>query len=126
MAAVRLSPLADAEFQAIGSGNDELSVKRFVHLQRYFKEFCESRIPRLNDEKFRKEIDGVDSRGRPIAIWAFKPWKWRLYGAILQVAGKKCFVGVRVDPSKKQNKANKGLMNLAVEDIARLAEYTGR
>jgi hypothetical protein len=124
-AAVRLAPAALREFEEIVAGTDALSTKRRVHLQRSFSEFCGNGDParRLSDEKFKKEGNFPGGDGSDVAIWAFKVWKWRLYGALLVVDGKKCFVGVRVDANKKQQKANKNLLKAAAKDVAALHEH---
>ncbi len=55
-------------------------------------------------------------------IWTFKAPKWRLYGAILSVGGKRCFVGTRVDANKKQDKADQALLKATAKDIGELQE----
>src|ERR1044072_494585 len=98
-AAVRLAPDALDGYPHVPRGTDELSTKRRTHLQRYFREFCEHRefYKRLNTEQFKREDSYKDGQGGSVAVWAFKAWKWRLYGSILAVNGKTCFVGTRVD-----------------------------
>jgi hypothetical protein len=56
-------------------------------------------------------------------VWTFKAWKWRLYGAIVQVPGKRCFVGVNVDPNKKQDKADQKLLRNTAQKIGELLEF---
>ncbi|WP_125901156.1 hypothetical protein [Methylobacterium indicum] len=58
-----------------------------------------------------------------VAIWAFKPDGWRLYGAVLLVDGQKCFVGVKVDSAKKQNKPDREMLRRAAEIIGELTEF---
>lgn len=122
-ATVRLAPEIYSEYQRLFEGNDTLSRKQRTHLTRYLQRFCELGPQSLNEEKFKFEDSFSDGLGRQVPVYAFKPYQWRLYGSILTVGGKRCFVGVRIDPSKKQNKANQGLLKSAAEDIARLAEY---
>jgi len=97
-------------------------------LQRYFGEFCEHRefYRRLNSEQFKREDGLKDGFGGLVAVWAFKAWKWRLYGSILPVHGKSCFVGTRVDASKKRNKANQAILRATARDIGSLAEYLSK
>jgi hypothetical protein len=92
-------------------------------LKRYFERFCQLGPRGLNEEKFRFEDSFSDGAGGQVSVFTFKPFKWRLYGGILTVAGKRAFVGVRVDPDKKQDKANQELLKKAAADIAALAEY---
>jgi hypothetical protein len=123
-AAIRLSPGAHASYQQLFESNDKLSMKRRTHLARYFERFCEIGPQSLGEEKFKREDSFPDGRGGQVSVYAFKPFKWRLYGGILRVAGKRCFVGTRVDPSKKQDKANQQLLRNAANDIAELLEYS--
>lgn len=123
MGVVRLSPAAHADYAQAIHGNDKISLQRKTHLQRYFQEFCASLRPRLSEEKFKKEANFPDGSGGQVSIWAFKAWQWRLYGSILNVAGKRCFVGTRVDAAKKQNRADQGVLRSAASDIAGLKEY---
>jgi hypothetical protein len=109
VAEIRLSPTASAEYQRDTKGNDSVSTKRRVHLQRYFREVCDHNPHRLSIEKFRKEDNFADGRGSEVAVWAF--------------AGRRCFVGVRVDAAKKQDKADQQLLKAAASDISRLREY---
>lgn len=122
-AAVRISPDAYGEYEKLFASDDNLSKKRRVHLKRYFDRFCQLGPKSLNEEKFKFEDNLPDGTGKHVSIYAFKPFKWRLYGGILTVAGKRTFVGVRVDPSKKQDKANQTLLRSAAIDIAGLHEY---
>lgn len=124
--AIRLSPAAyDAYMQAI-DGKDEIAVKRKTHLGRYFRIFCDEKhhFRFLNDEKFKKEINFTTSNGVAVAVWTFKAWQWRVYGAVFEVEGKRCFVGVEVDPNKKQNRADRAKLKSAAEAVAALSDYT--
>lgn len=121
--AVRLSPNALEQYQYVLDGTDKLSVQRRKHLARYFHEFCTNNPHRLGQEKFKKEGDFSDGRGGYVAIWAFRVRQWRLYGAFLQVGNRRCFVGVRVDATKKQDKADQQMLRNAALDIAGLVEY---
>lgn len=123
VAAIRLAQIALEEYRLVVAGTDQLSVKRRVHLARSFREYCEHRPHRLTAEKFKKEGNFSDGRGGQVAIWTFKVWKWRLYGAPLSVSGEVCFVGVRVDADKKQDRADKQILKLAAADISQLVEH---
>lgn len=125
-AAVRLSPEADAAYKAICAGKDALSVKRRTVLNRYMLEFCASKVLRLNDQHFKKEETFSVGKGKRVAIFAFKAWKWRLYGALMTIDGVRTFVGVKVDEDKKQDKANRTLMKSAADAISELEEHDDR
>jgi hypothetical protein len=127
-AAVRLAPAACAAYRQAIEGQDKLSVQRRTHLGRYFAEFCDhvQVHKRLNPQQFKREGSFKDGQGGEVAIWTFKAPKWRVYGAIMTVAGKKCFVGTRVDADKKQDKADQSMLRAAAKDIGDLAEYRAK
>jgi hypothetical protein len=116
--------VADEYYQAIGN-NDEISVKRKTHLERSFIEFGDhdDYYRRLSDKKFKKEGNFSDGKGGKVAVWTFKGWQWRLYGAILKVTGRRCFVGVDVDPDKKQDRADRDKLKSSAKAIGELDEY---
>lgn len=122
-ASIRLSPEIHAVYLKLIESNDTLSRQQRTHLTRYFQRFCELGPRSLGEEKFKWEDSFADAKGRQTPVYAFKPFKMRIYGGILTVAGKRCFVGVRIDVSKKQDKANQQLLKSAAADIAALAEY---
>ena len=122
---IRMSAEERQMYMEAIENNDEISVRRRTHLHRYFTQFCENDDynKRLNDQQFKREGKFPDGRGGFTTIWTFKAWQWRLYGAILQVEGKRCFVGVKVDPSKKQNKASPKILKATAKLIGALHEY---
>jgi hypothetical protein len=126
-AAVRLAPDACAKYRQAIAGQDKLSVQRRAHLARYFREFCEHPDfhKRLNPQQFKREGSFKDGYGGEVVVWTFKAPKWRLYGANLTVAGKRCFVGTRVDADKKRDKADQALLKTTAKDIGSLAELRG-
>jgi hypothetical protein len=109
-------------FQALRASGDPNDVKRVVHLERYFSRFCENGPESMAPEQFKRE--GAFKAGHAkVAVWEFKAWQFRIYGATLTVTGRVCFVGVKYDPSKKRNKADAVLLKSAAEAIASLDEY---
>ena len=123
--AIRLAPDVYAAYRQAICGNGEIETKRRVQLDRYFREFCDHEyfFRRLSDQKFKNEGNFPVGKGCQVTVWAFKAWQWRLYGAILQVNGTRCFVGVNVDPNKKQDKADRKLLRDTAAKIANLQEY---
>jgi hypothetical protein len=121
--AVRLAPRALKAVSELRKSSDENDVQRNVQLRRYFERFCELGPDGLDSAQFRREGAFKDGRGKKVAIFAFKPRQFRVYGAMLNVAGRRCFVGTHVDPSKKQNKADRALLEASAREIARLDEY---
>lgn len=127
-ASIRLAPKACRQYRQAIAGNDTLSVQRRTHLGRYFAEFCEHTEfkTRLNDHQFKREGSFKDGYGGEVSIWTFKARKWRLYGAILPIGGRRCFVGTRVDASKKQDKADQDMLRQTAKDIGGLAEMRAK
>lgn len=125
---VRLAPDAEVAYMQVIEGTDEIAVKRKVQLQRYFRAFCESVhfFRQLSDQKFKNEGNFPDGTGRQVAVWTFKSWQWRVYGSILPVSGKRCFVGMFVDPAKKQDRANQQMLKATAKAIGTLVEYRAK
>lgn len=123
VAHVRLSQAAHNAYLAIQDGKSDQDVRRKTHLNRYFQEYCTRANHRLSAEKFKKEGNFPDGRGGKVAVFVFKVWQWRLYGAVMKVSSKKCFIGMRVDSDKKKDKANRSILESAAIDIANLVEY---
>jgi hypothetical protein len=104
-------------------------VKRKTRLVRYFAEFVNNMdyYNRLGQDKFKKE--GNFPSGHPggdVALWEFKAFQWRLYGGIAEVEGRRCFVGVAVDPDKKRDRANQQLLTIAARRLGGFSEFTPR
>lgn len=127
-ATVRLAPNACADYHQAIAGNDKVSMQRRTHLGRYFAEFCGHADfhKRLNPKQFRREGSFKDGFGGEVAVWTFKAPKWRLYGAILVVAGQRCFVGTRVDADKKRDRADQDMLKATAKDIGGLAEWRAK
>jgi hypothetical protein len=120
---IRLSPSAKKEYDKLESSKDPNAIRQRTQLKKFFERFCSHGEAGLSPEQFKREGTYPGHNRRKIGIWCFKPWQWRLYGAILEVMGKKTFVGVRVDPAKKQNKADQALLKAAANAIAELEEH---
>jgi hypothetical protein len=127
-AAIRLAPKACKAYRKAIEKTDKISLQRKTHLGRYFREFCDHMDfhTRLNPQQFKREDTLKDGVGGEVGIWTFKGPKWRVYGAILVVNGKRCFVGTRVDSNKKQDKADQAMLRATAKDIGNLAEYRAK
>jgi hypothetical protein len=125
---VRLGPEAHAEYANVlqlAESADEIALKRKAHIERYFREFCDhvDIQRRLSQEKFKKEGNFSDGHHGSVAIWTFKSWQWRVYGTTLTVEGRRCFVGMKVDASKKQDRADRTILKKTATEIGELFEY---
>lgn len=125
VADVRLSDKAHSAYKEVQKGKDQRDVKRRTQLRRYLDQFGNNEPHSLSDQHYKKEGNFSDGVKGKVAIWTFKPYQWRLYGAVLTVEGKKCFVGVEVDPEKKQDKADKDRLAAAALAIGKIKEYIG-
>jgi hypothetical protein len=126
VAVVRLSPSARVEYDALMARKDNVSRGQARQLFRYFERFCNNEPHKLIDEHYRHEGNHSDGRpgGKKVAVYAFKPDGWRLYGAVLTVQNRKCFVGVDVDPAKKKMKVDQSRLKNAALLIGELDEWT--
>jgi hypothetical protein len=129
VADLRMTEDSYYEYQQAIDGNDKISVKRRTRLRRYFTEFVDNMDyrTRLGQDKFKKE--GNFPTGHPgadIAVWEFKAFQWRLYGGVAEVDGRRCFVGVAVDPDKKQDRANQQLLAITARRLGNYTEFTPR
>ncbi|OYU91928.1 MAG: hypothetical protein CFE29_03525 [Bradyrhizobiaceae bacterium PARB1] len=125
VADIRMAASVKAEYDQAIARKDINSIQRRVHLQRSFKEFCENDEfwRRLSDEKLKREGKFPDGNGTDATIWVFKAWQWRLYGAIMKVNARRCFVAVSVDPNKKRDRADQKLLKATAKSLGKLAEY---
>jgi hypothetical protein len=125
---VRMSPAEKALYDQAIANDDEISAKRKTHLARFFTEFCENDdyYRRLNDRQFKNQGKFKDGTGGKATIWTFKAWQWRVYGAIMNINGRRCFVGGKVDPDKKNDQADRAILNAAAKIIGSLAEYASK
>lgn len=127
---IRLAPETYVDYMQAIDGNDKISIQRRTQLSRYFREFCDHAhfFKRLSELKFKNEGNFAvgNSSQMTATVWAFKAWKWRLYGAILQVDARRCFVGVNVDPNKKKDKADPKMLRDTAHKIGALLEFGGQ
>lgn len=128
VADVRMMEDVYSEYSQAIEGKDEISVKRRARLARYFREFCEHMdyYMRMGQDKFKKEGNFPDGNGKMVAVWEFKAFQWRLYGGVTDVSGRRCFVGVAVDPDKKRDRANPQLLAAAAKRLGGFSEFTSR
>lgn len=100
-------------------GNAEPNVR--ARILRYMNRFAELGQSELNAVNFKFEARlPVGASGTKIAIYAFKAWKTRVYGAVTEVGGKMAFIGTAIDTSKKQDKANQRLLRRAADKFGEL------
>ena len=122
-ACLRLTSDAKKEWDALHQGTDNRSTKRITQLDRYVQSFCDTFDHRAPDTHFKKEGTYPDGKAGKAAVFAFKPFQWRLYGVVCTVEGKKCFVGTKVDPEKKQDKADPDILKSAAVRMGDFEDY---
>jgi hypothetical protein len=109
---VWLSDEAKEEYDALCARNDETSIREATTIRRYFERFAALGPAGLDNPKMMKpEGRRPNGTGRQVQVFAIKAYQWRLYGVRCHHRGEPSFVGLCVDPSKKQNKANPKLID---------------
>jgi hypothetical protein len=128
VADVRMTEDVLAEYMQAIDGKDQISLQRGARLRRYFGEFAnyDDYHRRMTPEQFKKEGNFSTSIGVIVAIWEFKAHQLRIYGGIAHVAGRRCFVGVAIDPDKKRNRADQQLLATAAKRLGRFVEFGAR
>jgi hypothetical protein len=120
---IRLSERALEAFRELEHATHRSAIAQFRHLERAMQRFCASERPSLPEEKYKKLGNYSDGRHGTVAVYEFKSFQWRLYGAVLTVSGRKCFVGLRVDAAKKQRRADMSLLTDTAADVGKLEEH---
>lgn len=108
--------------EEIGQATDRFNVSRRRSLDRLFEKFCDVAKPNNNREQFVKE--GNFGAGNE-AVWAFKAFQFRVYGASFQVDSKETFLCVKFDPTKKQNRADQALLKAAGKALSEVRAFLG-
>lgn len=118
---VYLSDDAMKEYLALqkrADRNEQNAVKAWRQLGNYMSRFCDHGYRKMIEEHFKSEGSFPNGRGNNVQIYAFKPHQWRLYGTICSYQGHTAFLGVRVDPSKKADKADRAILSAAAKTLA--------
>lgn len=95
---------------------DEIEQQPRDRLTRVMELWC---LGRPLTEKMYNANEGR-SKTKKRMLEAFKAWKVRLYGYVTTIADKKTFIIVNIDPAKKQEKADRGILKIAKERIDEL------
>lgn len=110
-------------FRVLMTKNVQRSLKKadtaqLARCQRWMKKFCDDGFDFLTPEQLKHEgkFSVGDKKGTHAAIYAFKSWQLRVYGAVIG----DCFVATEVDVAKKQNEADRDKLEAAAR---KLAEY---
>lgn len=118
----------------VGAGGSQVAIWRSVRkiydaldtqmqgrFERYMELWCnETKLP---DTMFNQN-EGRSKGG--VMLRAFKAFKVRLYGFDRKVVGVRTFVIVDIDPAKKQNKADPGILKRAKSRVDDLSEGKNR
>lgn len=125
-ARVFMTVRAHEEYRRICDSDQERDVQRARSINRYIRRYCDIERHNLSNQQFKKLGTYSDGVGGKVDIWEFKAFAWRLYGSAFNVNGTKTFVGVRVDPDKKQDRANQQFLDLAAKEVGALSIYPGQ
>lgn len=99
---------------------DGLDERKKVHLLRVMELWCEGQ--RLTPEQYNPSEKRARKGDVNVLVGAFKAFKNRLYGTVLDIDNQPTFVIVDVDPAKKQQRANKGILGRACGRAIAVAE----
>jgi len=92
-------------------GFDSVEDRKKDRLIRVIELWCDGQRP--TPEQFNGNEGRATQGTINVLIQAFKTHKVRLYGAEMQIEGRRTFVIVEVDPAKKQNKADPTILKRA-------------
>lgn len=92
--------------------------KQIARCQIWMKKFCDDGFDFLTPEQLKHEgkFSVGDRKGTYVAIYAFKAWQLRIYGAVVG----NLFIATEVDIAKKQDHADRETLEAAAR---KLAEY---
>ena len=107
------------ELQRRAKRNEQNSVKAWRQLQNYMMRFCDHGHRKMLEEHFKSEGSFPKGRGTNVQVYAFKPYQWRLYGTVCSYEGYTSFLGVKVDPSKKRDKADRAILTAAANALGK-------
>lgn len=89
-------------------------LKRFQSLA---KRYCDHGSDSFNETQFKFVKKGKDGDAT-ISLHEFKAYQLRMYGCAYRIKGETVFVVTKIDPEKKQNKANSRYLDQAIERCA--------
>lgn len=91
-------------------------VKQLARCQFWMKKFAEDGFEFLTPEQLKHEgkFSVGDKRGTQVAIYAFKAWQLRIYGALV---GDR-FIATDADIAKKQDQASRDTLEAAARKLA--------
>lgn len=108
---------AKSEYSALLSRKDANSRRAARQLPRYFERYANGQ--RLSDEHFKPQ--GKKKRGQwTMQVWEFKGFQYRIYGVVVDVDGKRAFIGTEPDPKKKDDKADASIVQRALDTYVRM------
>ena len=99
----------------------KIDADRRARLMRWMKRYAEDGFEFLDPEKFMREgkFSVGDRAGSEVVIFAFKAWQVRVVGGVVQGSH---FIASEIDVSKKQDKADRALLERAAR---KLSPYIG-
>ena len=108
---------AKSEYVALLARKDTNSRKAAIQLPRYFDRYANGQ--RLSEDQFKPQ--GQKKSGHhTMQVWEFKGFQYRIYGVVVDVAGKRTFIGTEPDPKKKDNKADASIVQRALDTYVRM------
>lgn len=95
----------------------KVDARERARCQKWMSFFAEDGHDFLDDKKLKHEgkYPTGQKSGTKVSIWAFKAWQVRVYGG---VAKGNVFVATEIDTSKKQDAADRELLESAAKKLA--------
>ena len=109
--AIWLSDEAKADYDELLARSDKTGIREATTIARYFERFADLGPEGVDNPKMFKPVGRFkDGAGKLVQVFEFKAYQWRVYGVRRDYAGSRCFLGFCTDASKKQNKADRALL----------------
>lgn len=103
----------------------KIATKDQAQLRRWMEIWTNDRDGAISTERFKSQDSFTDDKGRKVQIWAFKSYQARIYGFIRTVEGKETFLAGAIDPSKKNDNADKNNLKRAKTEAFRVLQALG-
>lgn len=94
-------------------------------LRRWMEIWCRDGAANIPRENMKPQERFHDDQGRSVQVWAFKSYQARLYGFSRIVDSKETFFVTAVDPAKKDNNADPGVIKKAKIEAFRILDLLG-
>jgi hypothetical protein len=105
----------------------KVDARRRSDLDDLIRRYCEQGPASLPPTKFNANECWFPSERaqNKVRLQAFKPWALRAYGFARQFNNRSTFFITRIDPSKKQDRADQDILHAAGVEAVTVSEFLG-